>query len=719
ALCSANNKFNVYVLKAKRTHYSSNSCGKTEAHSIYAVSCLFIRTDGKNPFRCDFESGTTESGIHFEKNASDPNLSSGECKIPLVHGDCDNYWATATDRNYVDLDDYSLRINIYVQNADNLKTEGKGEGMALWNPNNNYYTAQIPLRKMLREGYQCRSSCELLELSLEPLCKPYLINTEMQYRGYPYSFSNMAEYDCSEPGYSVMDSIYLWEYSYEGLEEPKKVPSKFMAFVLKMTEDPDLPIGKNIVISLLNGEPASPRNTRTVCFYPTIPQPTKTPIQTIDEDKDYLTSITLKFDRQLNTDYDETITKITLYDSVAITNSNGVSESSVIHQLSFNIKQLSSSNEYTFSLPSTKYIGEGRYYVTVEGTSKGFSNNPNKEIYKDFPEEAKTAMMQVVPITVRKNKMKIYETDFTPPTCYGGFGSVVVKIDKPAYVAGEWENINFYWLKSSGERVKVNFQQKTMENTQYLYQYDSILPEMRNFEVERCSPRSQIVLPGFPGIMLSTGAVPLSSSSSSSSSCSSGYFSIDFTQPERMVISAGKKDVSGVYSVNGVNKNSNDGKAFLNKSACKGGTPPYKYYSYTTEVPKKTYFLGDTLRTTATRVVFVMEDKNLCEVDTFLQVKNLNKTLVTEVKLTQGISCYNAANGILEVKVKSTNVSDMRYRWYKNNVLVSNANQSILYNVGAGKYRSEVTDVETGMTSSYEITVTQPTQLKIAKETVT
>ncbi|MDE6629873.1 MAG: SprB repeat-containing protein, partial [Bacteroidales bacterium] len=186
-----------------------------------------------------------------------------------------------------------------------------------------------------------------------------------------------------------------------------------------------------------------------------------------------------------------------------------------------------------------------------------------------------------------------------------------------------------------------------------------------------------------------------------------------------MVISASKRDVSGVYSVNGVNKNSNDGKAFLNKNACKGGTPPYKYYSYTTEVPKKTYFLGDTLRTTATRVVFVMEDKNLCEVDTFLQVNNLNKTLVTEVKLTQEISCYNASDGTLEVKVKSTNVSDMRYRWYKNNVLVANANQNILYNVGAGKYRSEVTDVETGMTSSYEITVTQPTQLKIAKETVT
>ncbi|MDE6695026.1 MAG: SprB repeat-containing protein, partial [Bacteroidales bacterium] len=220
--------------------------------------------------------------------------------------------------------------------------------------------------------------------------------------------------------------------------------------------------------------------------------------------------------------------------------------------------------------------------------------------------------------------------------------------------------------------------------------------------------------------MLSTGAAPLSSSSSgSSSSCSSGYFSINFTQPEKMVISAGKRDVSGVYSVNGVNKNSNDGKAFLNKGACKGGTPPYKYYSYTTENPKKTYFLLDTLRTTATRVVFVMEDKNLCEVDTFLQVKNLNKTLVTEVKLSQKISCYNASDGILEVKVKSTNVSDMRYRWYKNNVLVANANQSILYNVGAGKYRSEVTDVETGMTSSYEITVTQPTQLKIAKETVT
>ena len=735
ATTNANNFFNVYILKAKRTHYQ-NGCPyrNSEVHSIYSVSSVFIRTDGTDPYSCSPNNEMYNAGVSFEKNSSNPNLASGECKIPLVHGRCMEYWAFDSETNHVNLDDYSLKIVIYTQNNSNLTTEGKGEGMALWNPNNSCYTATIPLRKMLREGYQCQTSCELLELSLEPLCKPYIFDTKTLYSGYPYAFSTLARYDCSEAGYSVLDSIYLWEYSYDGLEKPKEVPSKHKIFSLNMEDDPDLPIGKNIVVSLLNGEPANSRNTRTVCFYPTIPQPTRTPIQVISNDKACLTSITLKFDRQLNADYNETITKITLYDSVAITNNNGVSESSILYQTSVNLKQLSSSYEYTLQLPYTlRCIEEGRYYVTVEGTSKGFSNNPNEEKYKDFPEEAKTAMMQVVPITVMKNKMEIYEVVFTPPTCYGGFGSAVVKIDKPANVANALETINFYWLKSSGERVRVNFQHKGTEISQYLYQYDSILPEMRNFEVEKHSSVSQIVIPGFgtfsspetsslspssPQESTAASSSSSSSSGSSSSSSVSGYFSIDFTQPEKMLVSADKKDVSGVYSVNGVMKNSNDGKAFLNKSACKGGTPPYKYYYYTTEVPRKTYFLGDTLRTSATRVIFVMEDKNLCEVDTFLQVKNLNKTLVTEVKLTQGIRCYKASDGILEVQVKSTNVSNMRYRWYKNGTLIANANQNILYNVGVGTYRSEVTDVETGMTSSDEIIVTQPSELKIAKETV-
>ncbi|MDE6631030.1 MAG: hypothetical protein K2K11_06415, partial [Bacteroidales bacterium] len=311
-----NNFFNVYVLKAKRTHYQ-NSCPyrKGETHSIYSVGGVFVRTDGNDPYRCHAETDMLENWVHFTKNSSNSNLSSGECKIPLVHEYCERYFANATDKNYVNLDDYTLKITIHTQNSSDLTTTGKGEGMALWDPIG-YYVARIPLRTLLREGYQCQTSCELLELSLEPLCKPYLLDTNMMYRGYPYTFSNMADYDCSETGYSVMDSIYLWEYSYEGLAEPKQVPSKFRAFVLKMSEEPDLPIGKNIVVSLLNGEPANSRNTRTVCFYPTIPQPTQTPIQTIAEDKDCLTSITLKFDRKLNTDYDETITKITLYDSV-------------------------------------------------------------------------------------------------------------------------------------------------------------------------------------------------------------------------------------------------------------------------------------------------------------------------------------------------------------------------------------------------------------------
>ncbi|MDE5608811.1 MAG: hypothetical protein K2I66_00330, partial [Bacteroidales bacterium] len=547
-----NDRFNVYTLKAKKTHYQKGcNYGKTEPHFIYSVSAVFVRTDGNDPFECYPGNESFNFWVQFKANTSNPEISSGECRIPLVHSNCEFYYPNLPEAELlkfpefrVNPDDYSLKIDIYTQTNIGTVTSGTGEGAWLYDNNSGKYSKKIPLRQMLREGVRIQFSCELLELSLEPLCKPYILTTETLYKGTPYSFSTLARYECSDNGYSVMDSSYLWEYSYEGLKEPKAASSRYRIFYLDTKIDPELPFGKNIVISLLNGEPASSRNTRTVFLYPSIPQPTKTAIQTIDENKDYLTSITLTFDRQLNTDYDETITKITLYDSVAITNSNGVSESSVIHQLSFNIKQLSSSNEYTFSLPSTKYIGEGRYYVTVEGTSKGFSNNPNKEIYKDFPEEAKTAMMKVVPITVKKNKAKIYETVFTPPTCYGDFGSVVVKIDKPAYsMLGKSETINFYWLKSSGERVKVNFQHTATESNQYLYQYDSVLPEMRDFEVEKCSSISQIIV---PGVTLSTGSSPLSSStpqassssSGSSSSCSSGYFSINFTQPERMVISA-------------------------------------------------------------------------------------------------------------------------------------------------------------------------------------
>ena len=690
---------NVYRLTVKVTHNSRECSLKKDHHHVWSGASALFESEIQEDWSC-FD---TPFWINIQEGEEGTSAFTGQFEIPL--NNCLNYFPLIHE---VDLESYDLVVTLSSRlpsfsggspvtgSTENLPG-GNAESPHQYQPYVPNEPLRIPLREMLKHGYKTRTGCETIELSLVPVCKPEIMGTQTRFIGYPYTYVVKARAGCPEP-YQSSSGIYFWEYLHPGLQEAVAFEGNASSVSFNLRKFPDISMGENVIIRLLNGEEINSQNTRVVCFYPQIPQPTRTITHLIAPGQAALDKLELRFDRQLNAEMEEVLTKITLYDSIAVDNGDGIPQSHVLYQMNVNITQLPSSLVLPVQLPRVMMIDEGRYHVSVEGTVRGRSNRAedNAEIY---PEEIRTAMFQVVPFLVKRNAVDLNEVVFTPPLCHGGKGSVRVSFNHTLTAPA------FYWIKENGEKTKIPFRCIKQGNLSYpesTYYYDSLEPGMEQFEIR---------LPTF-----SSGGSIGSVFEGTSRKDVSAYFSIDFSQPGKIEIPVSKKDVSGYYGIDGILNPSKDGFVRVDTKQVPNGAPPCRAYYYDLEQSPffRRPFQDDTLHSPGGGLYRIeVEDRNACREDTVVRVLNLEKRLRVRLRIEEEIRCHGQQEGALRAEVLDASSQQLVFRWYKNGILLPSAHSESLADAGAGTYRVELSCLETGMVSSDRIVLPEPDALSV------
>lgn len=694
--------YNTFVLKAKVSHDKTKCTDKQNAPHIWLGTAGIFSSLNDTDFSCNpdnaiYEPFGTQDSLSFE--------------LPLHV--CFRYMPELVFNPL----DYFLILTLYKnasladENQNNIDLNdplNPSNGLAIWtypNLNRNQYSYKIRLHEMLMHGLRARYGCETIEVSLETRCPFSVENKGIKYVGYPYSYVVNASADCKEQDdYTYTPHIFMWEYAHAEtngfLPDTATGPSR----VINSSTFPDFPIGKNLLVKVSDGRAPSSLNTQTLYFYPDIPQPTYTMVQKIPEGELYLRNITLHFNRNLRMDLEE-LTVITLYKKVAVS-SDGIfnpSESQVITQHTVNMALMNGTRNYSFPVPPYT-VTEGTYYVTVEGKVKGKSNNPALPENDTLPAAIKAAMFQCVPITVKSNEIPIEDIDFTPPSCYGGNGKVKITVGG-FFLPFVSNKPDFYYKAADGTYVSIPF------TCTYTGTQKDPHATFECGDIDATKTELKLVVRS----MISSGGSMITEKKGATDDQIS-YVHIDFTQPDPLQVPIFRKDISGYYYENNVRKAAMDGRIVIQRSKASGGKKPYAFYyeQYNNTILGKVSLETDTLKVAFPSLFyFYLEDRAGCSFDTSISVNNLGKTLWVSLSIERQISCHNAQDGILRANVQKSTGGRLRYSWYKNNVLIAGASGASIDHIGPGKYKVVLTDPMLELSSSDEITLSEPEPLAL------
>lgn len=715
---------NTFTLKATVTHNKSICPDRSHTPHVWTSMEGYFSSKNDDLFLCfNYSSYTPLNGT-----------GAGSMDIPLHR--CHNYLPEEDDFDPLD---YYLILTVnkstdISENAsDNIDLSdplNPSFGSGIWeypNTTPHQYTYKISLQEMLLHGFRLRYGCETIAFSLETKCPFTVENNGIHYVGYPYRYTVKASADCKTCGdYTYTPQIFMWEYAHADTHGFQADSVTGQSRVISPASFPDLPFGNNLLIKTADGRASSSKNTRILCFYPNIPQPTRTKVQQIPQGDLYLRNITLTFDRNLRKDLNEELTVITLYKQVAVS-SEGVfnaNESQVITQHTVNMALLNGTHSYTFSVPPYT-VTDGTYYVTVEGKANGRSNNPTLPENDTLPVSVKAAMFQCVPITVKTNEIPIEDVSFTPPVCYGGKGKVKITI-KGYFLPFVANMPDFYYKAADGSYVSLPFTctfTGTQSNPHATFECGDIDGEKTELKL--------VIRSG-----VSSGGTIVEKSSSNNaaiqeengviekadnikkgiSSDQIAYVNIDFTQPDPLQVPVSVKDISGYYYENGVRKSSMDGKIVVQRNMASGGKKPYTFHyeQFNNSILGKALLQTDTLNIPFPSLYrLYMEDLAGCTFDTSVSVYDLNKTLWVAISTEREISCHNANDGILRADIKMGTGGRLRYSWYKNNVLIAGASDTNIAHLGPGRYKVVLTDPTMELSSSDEITLSEPEPLTL------
>lgn len=742
---------NVFTLTAKFSHQQS-SCTKrydvTQPHSfgMYRAAIIhknylsFITDENRNHL-VEFKS---PDGVCLE-----PNKTSS-VDIPLIS---ENWSAVARSNctDDIDIDNYYVLITITVVSISHSSGKPIVEEYNPPSTLRQHKISYIPiggqcnidpdeltiikLVDLLNTTLVTSSGCEKLEFNLSTKCPFVIEESKVVYQGYPYSINLRASEQCGAQAIDYTNSMFRWWFTHGDTNAYVPLNRQGRSVRVMPSENRSMPVGKNIVVKVLGGRSDSVKNSKVVCFYPNVPQPTLTGFQRIPEGKERLQELQLKFNRSPLSNMQEELTLLTVYKSVAkkADGTPNLSQSLVLFQEAIDMKKFNGTT-YTTSVIN-RPMSEGSYYVTVEGKVRGRSNNPDKSENAAFPAEVKTAMFRVIPFEVGRNDIQIEKTEFTPPVCHGGLGKVKLTINE-CIVPGVTKNPVFYYRK--GVNPDGSFFYDTLHfrctysgtnsNPHAVFECDHIRSGQTHFKMvipATIGLDKPIISPVTPVIPLSTmslstmstnesQAVPIAPSLGSTEE-RLAYFSIDFTQPERMRVPVEVKHISGYYYTNRQVTIATDGEVRVYRDEASGGTRPYAFFFQDDYLNRSmTALTSNTIAApyTGTRNIR-MKDSKGCIFDTSVFVSNLGGFLFVKLDVERAISCYNLNDGILKATLEKSTGNPLSYAWYKDGVLISGSS-NMRYNLGPGRYKVVVTDSKTGMASSDELTLTQPSQLALS-----
>lgn len=742
--------YNVFTLTAQLTHNSSYCSLSKEArpHHFIGYEALIVPESmlknirNSNNMPLEFQAATIQTDniskldlplINEYVLYMDPDLDFVNCNIDNFY--IIIYLQTKPTRAHSSgkplYEDVGANIYKLLQTSSIITPIGNVHSC---NPNEPIIIKLTDLLKTTLTVSSLDPACETVSLNLQSKCNFILDNRGIEYKGYPYRFDLLAKTKCSSSSFdhtpkstpatmdfNYSDGIFRWEYTHGGIDRYLPLDENKKRISLHAAQYPDLPCGENIIVRLLDGWERNTDNTKVLCFYPDLPQPTSTGFQRIPEGQTRLQELNLRFNRSFNSDLEETPTLLTVYSQVGqkTDGSINLSESMVIFQEPMDLSKLDGLN-YTVSVINHP-MPAGTYYVTVEGTVRGKSNHPDQNEY--LPDDIKTAIFQVVPITVGQNDINIEKIEFTPPDCHGEKGKLKLTI-AGCFLPYISQYPIFYYrtgINPEGESIydTINFRctySGTQNDPHATFECDHISERQTYFKAV-ITTFSQV----FPGGPLN----PLSSTQSSSGNVSSSgsiynnriaHFQIDFTQPDELDFPMEVKHNSGYYYVNGQLKIADDGKITVLRSETSGGTPPYAFFFHDDGAnPSDKSLTSDVLSTPniGERYITVRDSKG-CSLTKTVSVGMSKETLFVKLAAEREISCYNANDGILKASIEKQTSNPLRYSWYKNGALLSGKNASMLYDLGPGTYKVVLTDTKTGMASSDEVTLTQPTRLNLS-----
>lgn len=685
---------NMFTVHVKVTHRHGQCPLKENKNHFWASAGLKFSSPNDEDWECPPTIYTFFSFLGQEQASQD---------IPLH--ECFAYYPGLP----FDLRDYSLKLDLGVINDIRLQGHtspdpGAEEGVQYEAFNPGRPVVSIPVRNLLSGKYRTSYACSDLEVWLTTKCELAIQNTSTQFVGFPYNYTIQAGTACPEGnGITYGSGAFLWEYFHSGMKGFKPLDHAGNHISISPYTIPDIPVGENILIKVADGRASNATNTKALYFYPDIPQPTSTRTQSIPAGQSSLKELQLRFDRPLNPDMDERLRVITLYDTI-IFYQNGqtdFSEARIIYQQQVDISRLQANNSYTLPLPAVLDIGEGRYYVSVEGTARQKSNHPEAEDNRDLPAEIKSAMFQIVPFQVKKSEVKVSKVEFTPPACHGQNGQVRVTLDEN-FMLSTKPLPKFYYLNAQGTRIPIDFTCESRGGfglNQSVFSCNEIDSDKTRIEVE---VHSNTVV--------------------GSEEIRWGAFEIGFTQPPRISVPISSKDISGFYYENGRWKASSDGKITVRRSQAANGSPPYffSYYDLVSAPLQRQTLNSDLIPvSSAGPYLIVAEDQKGCSMDSTIHVRNLNRSLKVGLKVENEISCFGAYDGSLLASIEERSSDQLVFSWYKNGSRLSGENGISLRNIGAGTYMVKLSDQETGMVSSATATLTQPTRLELITDNVT
>lgn len=739
---------NLFTVKAKVSHNSSLCTKKNEAepHYFTDISALIISSKVKDAL---LKQGNFETGEAFHADIQNKTLS---LDIPLVSAFTHEVFGT--DFENPDIDNFYLLLSVGHKTYNSSGSSQTILNEEFSNPKQwnlldnisipvNGFLAISPSRPVLiklTDLLSCKltsqsdnPACEQIEISIETKCKLAINKQTTIYTGYPYRISLSAEAKCSTNtftatpeeynaarNFTYASGIFHWKYTHGEADTYLPLANRGNTLTLTPIEHPTMPIGKNILVRVIDGRASNTENTQVICFYPDLPQPTKTKFQRIPEGSTKLNFLQLTFNRNFNKDLDETPTLLTIYSKIAQKSDGSIipGESTIIFQEAFNMSKFSGT-DYITSVANCN-MKEGTYYVTVEGTVRNQSNSPGKN--GTLPDNIKNAMFKVVPISVGSNDFEVEKVEFTPPACFGGKGKAKVTLNE-YFIPLVSKYPVFYYLKNPGIKGTpvydtINFRctyTGTQANPHATFECDHIGPKHSTFTIVIPSlvSGSGIADKDRPGISKTSdkGTLPNDTYNNRIS-----HFNISFSQPEPLHVPVEVKHLSGYYCANGTLAMADDGKVTVWRDRANGGTEPYKFFFRDDYLnPSQTPLNSDAIPAVHAGYRYItLQDKNACRFDTAVFVSNLNTELCAEIAVERNISCYNANDGILNVSLKKQSGNSLQFTWYKNGTLLSEENVPSLYNLGPGTYKVVVTDMTTGMSSFAQTNLIEPNQLKLS-----
>lgn len=502
-----------------------------------------------------------------------------------------------------------------------------------------------------------------------------------------YSSRNKVFLKANSSDFIYPTEAYAWEYKI-GNGPIREYPVRGAEIKVGLIDLPLAQIGDNIYFRLKSRQSAS--DFVVFRFYAALPMPRPLPANTqyIKSGETNLTTLEITFNRNLNPALEERINTISIYDSLAQFDYNGmkIPEARIIAQFSnLHIESLTN-DSYSIDLISHGiYLTEGKYYISAEGTVRQKSSNLEASHNSVFTStEAKTAMFTLQEFKIEKLRIKTTEFQVQPPLCNNGTASFYIEMED----SDMFRPTTFTFYKNGIQ-----------------WQADSMTTRMvTSFPVRKYKGYIfNEIPPGTYTIKVVYSGVPLRDM----------FFVLDIPNPLPMEIDLKKADISGIQYKNGVAESSKDGWLYLQKNQTRNGTPPYNYTYSINGINKGRIF--DTVKIPVpTSYSIQLIDAHKCEAQFTGTIVQLKDTLKVTLSGTDP-KCNTSNDGFLTTSLNKVNSVD--FTWIKNSIACGE-NIPVLEGLGEGSYKV-IAQSRTSRLQSYDTYILKnPSPLKISSSLV-